>query len=306
MAYRINPIPTEEVSNIDPRIVQRQAQLEAQRAAAAKGSSGSSWNPSGRTGGTTSTGDVRVWKQPENVYTPPAAPSGGGGYKSGGGSSGGGGGNTYTATAVAAPSYAEIPEYNSKYAEQIEALAKQILGRKFSYNPFDDPMYKNYEKQYTRMGERALEDVMGMLSGKTGGMASSYATSAAQQANNAYLAELSGIIPELQQAAYEMFLNEGNSMIDNLNSLISRDNIDYSRYRDTVNDINEHNNALAKQYTSTSKNSTSGSSIENSLNFLVDSGAIDADTAASIYLGNIGGSSYAAEDKKKKLGNGGR
>jgi len=296
---------------LDPRIEQRQAQIEAQKRAAAQkaaaaANSGSSWNPSGRTGGTTSTGDVRVWNQPENVYTPPAAPSGGSGYKSGGSSGGSAGGSTYTATAVAAPSYAEIPEYNSKYASQIEALANQILGRKFSYNPFDDPLYKNYEKQYTRMGERALEDVMGILSGKTGGMASSYATSAAQQANNAYLTELSDIIPELQQAAYEMFLNEGNSMIDSLNSLISRDNIDYSRYRDTVNDINEYNNNLAKQYTSASK-SNGGSSIENSLNFLVDSGAIDADTAASIYLGNLaGGTQYVEQQKKKTHSQGGR
>jgi len=45
-----------------------------------KKNNGSSWNTSGRTGGTTSTGDVRVYGKPESVYTPPAQPSGGGSY----------------------------------------------------------------------------------------------------------------------------------------------------------------------------------------------------------------------------------
>lgn len=311
MSYRRNPTPVEEISTIDPRIAQRQAQLEAQRAAAAaaaakKNNTNSSWNPSGRTGGTTSTGDVRVWGKEESVYTPPANNYSGGNVNSGSysGNSGGGGG-AYAAAQTAIPTYAELPEYQSRYADAIEALSKKILNRgAFSYNHLNDPTYQNYEKQYRRMGEMAMEDTMGKLAGKTGGLASSYAASAAQQANNAYMSELSGIIPELEQLAYSMYLNEGNAMMDNLNSLINMDNMDYSRYRDEVSD---HFEMLNRQATRKAISNEKSSSIESSLNFLVDSGAIDADTAASIYLGNTAGNTYATEEKtKKKLGNGGR
>lgn len=319
MAYRINPKPVEEVGSIDPRIAQRQAQIEAQRQAAAlaavkqSNANNPSWNPSGRTGGTTSTGDVRVYGKEESVYTPPAAPAApkNTGYNN----------TSYTASAapvvstpVAAPTYAEIPEYRSKYADAIEELANKLLNREaFSYDPMNDPAYQNYEKQYTRMGARAMEDMLGRLSGKTGGMASSYATSAAHQANNAYMAELSDIIPELRQLAYSMYMDEGDDMLGNLNTLIGMDTADYSRYRDEVEDINRHNQMLAEQYEaelknrSTSSKSSGNSSIESSLNFLVDSGAIDADTAASIYLGNLaGGTQYVEEQKRKTHSQGGR
>lgn len=163
----------------------------------------------------------------------------GGSWNGGGGGSSGGG---YV------PSLVEIEEYQSRYQAAIDALMDKILNRgAFSYNPFNDPTYQNYEKQYRKMGELAMEDTLGKLSGKTGGLASSYAASAAQQANNQYMTELAGIIPELEQLAYQMYLQEGNSMINNLNNLINLDNQEYARWHNDLTDRMTYGRALKKR-----------------------------------------------------------
>ena len=83
-------------------------------------------------------------------------------------------GNTFT--------YKEAPSYVSRYQDQIDDLTRQILGREaFSYDPESDPTYQQYRESYTRNGQRAMDDTLGKVSARTGGLASSYAASAAQQ-----------------------------------------------------------------------------------------------------------------------------
>lgn len=57
--------------------------------------------------------------------------------------------------------------------------------------------YNNYVNDYTRRGERAMRDTLGKLASRTGGMASSYATAAAQQAYGNYMDELASKINDL-------------------------------------------------------------------------------------------------------------
>jgi hypothetical protein len=80
----------------------------------------------------------------------------------------------------------------------------------FSYSLENDPVYDAYRKQYTREGQRATQDTLGAMAAASGGMPSTYATTAASQAGDYYAAQLSDKVPELYQQAYNRYLNELN------------------------------------------------------------------------------------------------
>ena len=177
-------------------------------------------------------------------------PSGSGGYGGYGGSGG----------------YAYDP-YLSKYQSRIDALANAILNREaFSYDKETDPLYQQYKTSYTRGGQRAMQDTLAQVSARTGGLASSYATSASQQTYNNYMAQLADKVPELHQLAYSMYMDDLNQDRADLNMLQGLEeyaygmwqddrNFDYGMYRDTVADqqwqtqfdYNAQQDALAQQ-----------------------------------------------------------
>lgn len=136
-------------------------------------------------------------------------------------------------------SYASAPTYTSRYQGQIDELTKQILNREaFSYNHEEDPTYQQYKKTYTREGQRAMQDTLGQVSARTGGLASSYAGSAAQQTYDNYMGELADKIPELRQLAYEMYMDEGDTQRANLEMLMALEQGDYAKYADLLAQYN--------------------------------------------------------------------
>ena len=81
-----------------------------------------------------------------------------------------------------------------------------------------------------------MQDVLAQISARTGGMASSYGTSASQQTFNNYMAELADKVPELYQMRYNMYLDELNQKRQDLDTVLGIDDMYYGRYRDTVGD----------------------------------------------------------------------
>ena len=127
-------------------------------------------------------------------------------------------------------------EYSAKYDPQIEALLKEILNRDdFSYDAMNDPLYKQYAAMYQREGDRAMRETLAEAAAGAGGM-NTYAITAAQQANNYYNSQLNDKIPELYQLAYEMYLKDKESKVQDLGLLQSMDATQYNRYRDTIQD----------------------------------------------------------------------
>lgn len=146
-------------------------------------------------------------------------------------------------------SYASAPSYASKYQRQIDDLTKELLGQKpFSYDYETDPLYQQYKDSYTRAGSRAMQDTLAQISARTGGLASSYATTASQQAYDNYMAGLNDKIPELHQLAYEMYLNDIGQKRDNLSMLTGLDNTSYGRYADRLSQYNADRNFAYGQY----------------------------------------------------------
>lgn len=140
-------------------------------------------------------------------------------------------------------SYGSAPSYTSRYQGQIDDLTAQILGREaFTYDPEKDPTYQQYKESYTRNGERAMQDTLGQASARTGGLASSYAGSAAQQTYDGYMSALADKIPELRQLAYSMYQDEGNEMRANLEMLMALEQGDYAKYTDLLGQWNTDRN----------------------------------------------------------------
>ena len=140
-------------------------------------------------------------------------------------------------------SYSSAPSYTSKYQDQIDELTEAILGRDpFEYNYLEDPNYQQYEESYTRSGKRAMQDTLGQVAARTGGLASSYASTASQQTYDNYMAELADKIPELRQAAYAMYMDELNNQRADLDMLLALEQGDYGRYQDLLGQYNTDRN----------------------------------------------------------------
>lgn len=138
---------------------------------------------------------------------------------------------------LAAAQSAKPGEYQSQYADQIQALIDGILNKPaFSYDATADPLYQQYSEQYQRLGKRAMMDTMGQSAALTGGYGNSYGATAGQQAYQNYLQELTAQIPQLQQAAYDRYQGDLSAQRQNLSTLQGAEADEYGRYRDTIGD----------------------------------------------------------------------
>ncbi len=109
----------------------------------------------------------------------------------------------------AAPSAGTVyQQYLSTYDGRKDRLMDRLEREQFSYDPATDPEWQAYQKQYRREGQRASEDALGRAAATTGGVPSSYAVSAAAQAENNYAAKLSDRFPEVYRSAYSRYLQE--------------------------------------------------------------------------------------------------
>lgn len=140
------------------------------------------------------------------------------------------------------------PTYESKYDSRIDDLLNQILNRdKFSYDAANDPLFAQYQSQYQREGNRAMNDTLASAAAGAGGM-NSYAITAAQQANDYYNAQIGDKIPELYQLAYQMYLKDIDNDVQNMGILQDMDTTQYNRYRDTMSDWHNDRNFAYNQY----------------------------------------------------------
>ena len=121
--------------------------------------------------------------------------------------------------------------YNYDQSGQISAKLDALLNRTpFSYDAASDPLYQQYRKQYTREADRSAEDVLGKAAVMTGGMPSTAAVAASQQASDYQMSQMTDKIPELQQLAYSMYQDKLNGDRADLNTLIGLEDNNYNRW----------------------------------------------------------------------------
>ncbi len=151
--------------------------------------------------------------------------------------------------------YPEAPQWEgSEYQQRRDDALKRAEDMRWNYDPNTDPVWQALQKQYRREGDRATQEAMAQAAMRTGGLANSYAATAASQAGDYYAAQLSDRLPQLYQDAYNRYLQEFQRQMgisdqyqgfddreysrfgDQLQQYNTDRNFDYGRYRDRISD----------------------------------------------------------------------
>lgn len=146
-----------------------------------------------------------------------------------------------------------LPTYDSAYMSKLNALASQLAS--MNYDDWTKgSQYQSLADRYGQNGRLSMQDVLGQIASRTGGLASSYATTAAQQQYNQYMAQL-------EEVARQMYSSERSDLMDTANLYRNLANDEYERYRDSLSDYNAQ--LAAAQSAARSSGSSSGSSGNN-------------------------------------------
>lgn len=222
----------------------------------------------------------------------------------GGASSGGTYGSNQQVTFPA--SIDELPTYNSEYMDTLNELAKQLIS--MNYDDWTKgSQYQALADRYGNNGRMSMQDVLGQVASRTGGLASSYATTAAQQQYNQYMAQL-------EEVARQMYSQDRSDLLDNANLYRNLANDEYDRYRDSLADYNAQKaaaQAAARSSAQTKNNSAdyqfdftagTGPRIENSGNKVKATGSgvasfsdIQRTISGRLYAGDAEGAAQLVE-----------
>ena len=143
----------------------------------------------------------------------------------------------------------QAPTYENQYAEQQKQLLDELMNREqFSYDKDEDPSWSSYKKSYLREGERASANALAQAAAASGGRASSYAQTAANQAGNYYAAQLNDMLPALEQQAYGRYVDEGNAMLQRLQQLNNQEQTEYAKYLNQLDQYNTDRNFALTQH----------------------------------------------------------
>ena len=135
-----------------------------------------------------------------------------------------------TQTVTMPTSVGDLPTYNSEYMDQLNALARQLTS--MNYDDWTKgSQYQALAERYGASGRMSMQDVLGQVASRTGGLASSYATTAAQQQYNQYMAQL-------EEVARQLYSQERGDLMDSASLYRNLANDEYDRYRDSLSDYN--------------------------------------------------------------------
>lgn len=122
------------------------------------------------------------------------------------------------------------PSFDYSYDPEMRALIDQILNSNLADWKQGD-QYAALKDQYAANGEMGMNDLLGQVSSRTGGLASSYAASVANQEYNDWMSKL-------EQAAQEMYQQDRSDKLNNLGVLNDAYNREYGEYGDKLNQWN--------------------------------------------------------------------
>lgn len=119
--------------------------------------------------------------------------------------------------------------FGRKYSDPYDtsAVLNQLMGMNYE-DWTKGEAYKGLQKRYQDRGQEAMQDVLGQVAARTGGLASSYATTAAQQEYDEYMRQL-------EEVARQMYASERGELMDDY-SLLAKANADsYNRWQQNWN-----------------------------------------------------------------------
>lgn len=131
------------------------------------------------------------------------------------------------------------PSFDYTYDSEMRALIDQILNSNLADWKKGD-QYSALRDQYAANGEMSMADLLGQVSSRTGGLASSYAASVANQEYNDWMSKL-------EQAAREMYQQDRSDKLNNLGVLNDAYSREYGEYGDKLNQWNTDRNFAYQQ-----------------------------------------------------------
>lgn len=165
--------------------------------------------------------------------------------------SGGGDGSQYIPTGN---NYTQELNQLKAQLEEVAAQKPQYSGDKYDTSSIIDQLtgmdyadwtksdqYKALADRYGAQGQMSMQDVLGQISSRTGGLASSYATTAAQQQYNDYMAQL-------EEIARQMYSGDRRDLIENLGVMNDANSVGYNRYLNELGQYNTDYSNLYNQY----------------------------------------------------------
>ena len=139
----------------------------------------------------------------------------------------------------------QIQSGKTSYTDQIKDMMSQIMNRdKFSYDVDADPLFQQALASAMNSGKTAMQDTIGQASALTGGYGSTYATSAGNQAYNAFIEDAYNNLPQYYQMAMEAYQAEGDEMYRQLGMLSDADATEYGRMVDAYNATSQYRNQM--------------------------------------------------------------
>ena len=140
-----------------------------------------------------------------------------------------------------------------EYTSENKQLSEEALKNWQNYKPFNfdinrDALYNQYKNNYMTQSKLAMQDAMGQAASMTGGYGSSYGQSVGQQIYQGYLQKLNDVVPALQEAAYNRYLQGKEDAYNNWQTLQALESQDYNRYMDSVNLYNAEYDRLYDEY----------------------------------------------------------
>ncbi len=105
----------------------------------------------------------------------------------------------------------------------------------FEYDPTKDALYQNAINNAMKGGQMAMQDTIGQASALTGGYGSSYATSAANQAYNAFIEDAYDNMADYYNMALNAYNAEGQRLLDQYSMLSDQDRLAWEKDQDYWN-----------------------------------------------------------------------
>ena len=154
--------------------------------------------------------------------------------------------------ATPAVSYTAPKTTQQRYADIDSRIAD------YTYQKFvESDDYASLVKRYSKQGLRAMDDTLGRVAARTGGIASSYATTAGQQAYGGYMSELEDIARDMyerdkaemmdeRERLYDMQRQERSDALDLYKLRVAADEDKYNRDRAEEQEDYDRKTAMAK------------------------------------------------------------
>ena len=138
-----------------------------------------------------------------------------------------------------------IQSGKTSYSDQVKDALDKIMNReKFSYDVDTDPLFQQALASAMNSGKQAMQDTIGQASALTGGYGSTYATSAGNQAYNAFIEDAYDNLPQYYQMAMEAYQMEGDEMYRQFGMLSELDDKEYNRNITAYDATYQHRNQM--------------------------------------------------------------